>query len=259
MNKAMLNPGQMALQRVITEGGVVLAILGWWLFSKDLPAFVMPTPMMVGAKVLEFFTEPRLGWHAVISFVRVGAAVAIATVLAMILGLLTRRYPVLEELVERRLLTFLNSFPSVGWAILAVIWFNISDGTVIFIQVVIVLPFCLINVLEGLRQLDPELMEMGQSLTRARRRLFTRLVLPLVMPFLIAGLRVAYGIAWKIALVAELFGAPSGLGYLLMQAQVRADATLVFACCIIIVLIFGTVDRFVLRPLALRFSVRRMG
>ncbi|MRX50433.1 ABC transporter permease subunit [Paracoccus sp. S-4012] len=257
MNK-LLSPGQLATQRLITEGGVVIALVAWWLFARDLPAFVMPTPLMVFEKVLQFFYDPRLAGHAAISFLRVGAAVSIATVLAMAIGLATRRFPILEEFVERRLLTFLNSFPSVGWAILAVIWFQISDATVIFIQVVIVLPFCLINVLEGLRQLDPELMEMGQSFTRARRRLFLRLVLPLVMPFLMAGLRVAYGIAWKIALVSELFGAPSGLGYLLMQAQVRADATLVFACCLVIVLIFGTVDRFVLRPLALRFSVRRM-
>lgn len=237
---------------------MLLLILGWWLFARGLPAFVMPTPLATFDKVMQFFTDPALGRHAAISFARVGAGVAIATAIAMVVGLLTRAYPVLEELVERRLLTVLNSFPSVGWAILAVLWFNISSGTVIFIQVVIVLPFCLINVLEGLRQLDPELMEMGRSHTRSRRRLFLRLILPLVMPFLIAGLRVAYGIAWKIALVSELFGAPSGLGYLLMQAQVRADATLVFATCFVIVLIFGAVDRFFLRPLAGRFSVRRM-
>lgn len=253
----LLTRNQALVQRAITEGGVVLAILGWWLFSKDMPAFVMPTPQAAFGKMLQFFHDPVLMRHAAISFVRVGLAVGLATVIALAIGLLTRAFPILEEAVERRLLTFLNSFPSVGWAILAVIWFRISDGTVIFIQVMIVLPFCLINVLEGLRQLDPELVEMGRSLTRSRRRLFLRLVLPLTMPFLIAGLRVAYGIAWKVALVSELFGAPSGLGYLLMQAQVRADATLVFACCLIIVLIFGTVDHFVLRPLARRYSVRR--
>lgn len=256
MNK-LLTPRQASFQRVVAEGGVVLVILAWWWFAKDMPAFVMPTPQAVLSRLLKFLYDPRLMSHAGISFMRVGVAVALATIISLAIGLLTRRFAILEELVERRLLTFLNSFPSVGWAILAVIWFQISNGTVIFIQVVIVLPFCLINVLEGLRQVDPELVEMGRSYTRSSRRLLLRLVLPLVMPFLAAGLRVAYGIAWKIALVSELFGAQSGLGYLLMQAQVRADATLVFACCLAIVLIFGTVDRFVLRPLALRYSVRR--
>lgn len=257
MTETVLSPRQRMAQRLVTEGGVVLAILGWWLFSKDLPAFVMPTPATAFDRLADFFRDPGLMRHAAISFMRVGLAVGLATLIALAIGLLTRAFPVLEEAVERRLLTFLNSFPSVGWAILAVIWFQISTGTVIFIQVMIVLPFCLINVLEGLRQLDPELVEMGRSLTRSRRRLFLRLVLPMTMPFLIAGLRVAYGIAWKVALVSELFGAPSGLGYLLMQAQVRADGTLVFACCLVIVLLFGLVDHFVLRPLARRYSVQR--
>lgn len=253
----VLTRKQVMVQRGFTEGGVILAILGWWLFSKDLPAFIMPTPQAVFAKMIEFLYTPRLASHAAISFLRVGAAVAIATLIALFIGLVARRFPIFEEAVERRLLTFLNSFPSVGWAILAVIWFQISSTTVIFIQVMIVMPFCLINILEGLRQLDPELVEMGRAHTRSRQRLFFKLTLPMMMPFLIAGLRVAYGIAWKVALVSELFGASSGLGYLLMQGQVRADATLVFTVCIVIVLIYGAVDRFFLRPLAHRYSVRR--
>jgi NitT/TauT family transport system permease protein/sulfonate transport system permease protein len=95
---------------------------------------------------------------------------------------------------------------------------------------------------------------MGQSLTRSRWRRFTRLTLPLVMPFLSAGLRIAFGICWKIALVAELFGAQSGLGYLMLQAQSNADAAMVFACCFVIVIIVFAVDRLALAPLARAYS-----
>lgn len=242
------------VQRGVSDGTVIVIIAAWWLFARDLPAFVMPSPEATAAQVFAFFYDPRLMQHAAVSFVRVGVAVAGAMTIALAIGVATRSFPVLEEAVERRLLTFLNSFPSVGWAILGVLWFQISHGTVVFIQVMIVLPFCLINVLEGLRQVDSELVEMGRSHSRSRWRLFTRLTLPLTMPFLMAGLRIAYGIAWKVALVSELFGASSGLGYLLMQGQIRADAALVFACCLVIVLIFGTVDRFVLRPIARRYS-----
>lgn len=247
------------VQRGVSDGTVILIIAAWWLFARDLPAFVMPSPEATATQVLAFFYDPRLMQHAAVSFVRVGVAVTAAMTIALALGIASRSFPILEEAVERRLLTFLNSFPSVGWAILGVLWFQISHGTVIFIQVMIVLPFCLINVLEGLRQVDSELFEMGRSHSRSRWRLFTRLTLPLTMPFLMAGLRIAYGIAWKVALVSELFGASSGLGYLLMQGQIRADAALVFACCLVIVLIFGTVDRFVLRPLARRYSTTQGG
>jgi NitT/TauT family transport system permease protein/sulfonate transport system permease protein len=81
----------------------------------------------------------------------------------------------------------------------------------------------------------------------------------LLAPFLIAGLRVATGIAWKIALVAELFGAQTGLGYLLVQAQSSANAAMVFAVCLVIVVIVFALDRLLLRPLAQAYSRNQGG
>ena len=111
-------------------------------------------------------------------------------------------------------------------------------------KTLIILPFCLTNALEGFRNIDIELEEMGASMSRNGWRRFTRLTLPLVMPFLAAGLRISFGICWKIALVAELFGAQSGLGYLLLQAQANADATMVFAVCFVIVIVVFRDRRF---------------
>lgn len=233
---------------------MVLFVLGWWWTARGLPAFVVPGPLDVAVAMLQFVRDPGLLWHVGVSFVRVALAVALAMFLAILIAALARRSPLFTLILERRILVFLNSFPSVGWAILGVIWFQISNATVIFIQLMVVLPFCLINALEGFRQIDLELDELGLSLTRSRPRRFLRMTLPLVAPFLIAGLRVAYGIGWKIALVSELFGATSGIGYLLMQAQSSANGAMVFACCLVIVIVFGVVDRTVLRPLARTYS-----
>ena len=80
-----------------------------------------------------------------------------------------------------------------------------------------------------------------------KRREFIRLRKePLVMPFLAAGLRISFGICWKIALVAELFGAQSGLGYLMLQANGRMQIDLMFAALLILaaigVALYFTVD-----------------
>lgn len=245
------------LQHGIAEGGLLAFVLLWWWTSQDLPDFVLPSPMEVVAALARFFYEPELMGQAAISFARVVGSVIVGTFLALALASAVRTAPILEEVVERRILTFLNSFPSVGWAILGVIWFQISTSTVIFIQTAIILPFCLINALAGFRQIDPELDELGLSLTRSRFRRFTKMTLPLVAPFVVAGVRVAYGICWKIALVSELFGATSGIGYLLMRAQSVSDAAMVFACCLVIVLIYGVTDQLLLKPLARRFSINQ--
>lgn len=253
----MTEPGAAprAAERLVAEGVIALLVLGWWLTARDLPDFVMPGPLDVVRAMGALALDPRLLGHVAASFSRVLAAVAVAMVLAVALAALLRTGPVMETIVERNLLVVLNSFPSVGWAILGVIWFGVSGGTVIFIETLIVLPFCLINAIAGFRQIDPELDEMGRSFSRSRWRRFARVQAPLIAPFLISGARIAYGIAWKIALVAELFGASSGLGWLLQQAQSRADAATVFAACLVIVVLFAAVDGLVLRPLARRYSV----
>jgi NitT/TauT family transport system permease protein/sulfonate transport system permease protein len=238
----------------LAEGALLLAVVGWWLTARGLPSFVLPSPAEVVATVARFGIEPSLLYHLGVSFGRVIAAVTIAMTMAVGLGLLARASGIVSALLEQRILVILNSFPSVGWAILGVVWFDVSNLTVIFIEVAIILPFCLTNALEGFRNIDPELEEMGRSFSRSRLRRFTRLTLPLVMPFLAAGLRIAFGICWKIALVAELFGAQSGLGYLMLQAQSTANAAMVFACCFVIVIVVFAIDRLALAPLALAYS-----
>jgi NitT/TauT family transport system permease protein/sulfonate transport system permease protein len=245
------------VQWLIANGAIAIALIAWWAGARHLSAFVLPGPLDVLRSAFSFVTDPSIGYHALISFVRVAISVAIAMALALALAIAVRAAPLLDGIVERRILTFLNSFPSVGWAILGVLWFKISTPTVLFIQTAIVLPFCLINALAGFRQIDADLDELGMSLTRSPFRRFFKLTLPLIAPFLIAGIRVAYGICWKIALVSELFGASSGLGYLLMRAQSTSDAAMVFACCFVIVAIYSITDALLLKPLARRFSVNQ--
>jgi NitT/TauT family transport system permease protein/sulfonate transport system permease protein len=238
----------------IADGALLLAVLGWWLTARGVPDFVLPSPMQVLGTLARFAVEPVLLYHLGVSFLRVIASVTVAMTLAVALALAARRSAITAAVIEQRLLVILNSFPSVGWAILGVMWFQVSNATVIFIEVAIVLPFCLINVLEGFRQIDTELEEMGRSLSRSRVRLFVRVTLPLVMPFLVAGLRIGFGICWKIALVAELFGSQSGLGYLLLRAQSTSDSAMVFACCFVVVLVVFAVDWLILGPLARTYS-----
>ena len=238
---------------------LILVICGfWWFVAKDLPDFVLPTPNEVLMSLITLVTDSNTVGHVFISMSRVLAAVSIAALISVLFATLSRLNVFFNTIIENNILVVLNSFPSVGWAILGVIWFSISNGTVIFIEIMIITPFCLINCLQGFRQMDRELLEMGKSFSRNVFRNFVKLYIPLAVPFIIAGVRMSYGIAWKIAIVAELFGASSGLGWLLQQAQNQSDAQRVLAVCILIVILFSIVDGLVLRPVASRFSVNTM-
>lgn len=245
-----------AAERLIGEGLVVLALIGWWAFARGLPEFILPGPAAVGTRLVELLVTPEFLQHVVASTWRVVLSVAIALLLGGALAFLAEALPVLDLVVHERIRPVLNSFPSIGWAILAAIWFEPGDFGVIFVQVAILTPFCLINLSEGLRQIDRDLVEMGCSFTRRPGRILWRLTLPLLMPYILAATRIAYGIGWKIALVSELLGAPSGLGYLMLRAQTAADGPTFLATCFAIVLIFVLGERVVLAPLERRFEVR---
>lgn len=237
-------------ERLIADGLVVAALFGWWLLSLRLPAFLMPSPWDVGKQLVALFVTPSLLADTAASAARVLVAVAVATVLGGVLALIPYRWPVAEIIVRDRITPFLNSFPSVGWAILAMIWFGTTDAAVLFVEIAILTPFCLVNLLEGLKELDGELIEMGASFTRHRGRSFAKIVAPLLLPYVMTSLRIAYGVAWKIALVAELFGVSSGLGYLMLKAQIVSDAATVYATCFAIVLLFLAGEKLVLDPLS---------
>jgi NitT/TauT family transport system permease protein len=242
------------LPRAIGDSLILLVIALWWLASLGLPEFVMPGPLAVGQAILDLFVDPEQLVHVAMSALRVLASVLIAVVLGTALAMLPRRWPVLRLVIHDCIRPVLNSFPSVGWAILAVIWFNVSNWTVIFIEVAILTPFCLINVDEGLKELDAELTEMGRSFTRSRWRMLTRIVLPLLAPYLFAAVRMSYGVGWKLALVAELFGSTTGLGFLMLQAQTIGNAATVFATCFTIVILFVLGERLLIDPLARLFK-----
>jgi len=243
-------------ERVIADGLVVAAIAGWWLLSLRLPDFLMPSPWDVATRLVDFFIMPSLLADVLASAARVVAAVGLATIIGGVLAVIPYRWPVAEAIVRDRITPFLNSFPSVGWAILAMIWFGTTDTAVLFVEVVILTPFCLINLLEGLKELDRELLEMGASFTRDRWRNFVKLVVPMLLPYVMSAIRIAYGVGWKIALIAELFGVSSGLGYLMLKAEIISDAATVYATCFAIVLLFIVGERLIIDPLSRLIAYR---
>src|SRR6267154_818933 len=124
-------------QRVISESLVLLAVAAWWWSSTQLPPAVLPSPQAVLNRLLDIAGSPNLSWHVLITSLRVLVSVVLALALGFLLALLAHSVPWLAGIVMDRILVVLNGMPSVGWAILAVIWFKVSDFTVVFVQVMI--------------------------------------------------------------------------------------------------------------------------
>jgi NitT/TauT family transport system permease protein/sulfonate transport system permease protein len=222
----------------------------WYYESLHQPEFILPSPIKVAIRTTELFgLDRQLASNTWDSVQRVLMSVVIAMLLGAFLVIVAKYVPIFQGFVVGRVMTFFNAAPALGWAIVGVYWFHVSDIGVIFVEVAILLPFSMINLWEGLKNLDEELVEMASSFSRNRIKTLFAVVLPMLLPYLFAALRVSYGTAWKVALFAELFGAPSGLGYLLNIARESFDSVTVFACFVTLIILVYAVQYAVFNPL----------
>lgn len=239
---------------------LLVAALGaaWTIGAQHAPPYILPSPGKVGEAAIRFFSSPRQLSHLAATLTHISVSIAISFVAGCALALLAHYSAVTSPLVHGRLSPFLNAFSGIGWTLLAVIWFGVSTPTVIFSISVVLLPFAIINLREGLVALDRELDEMSRSFGRGGWRLFTLVVLPALVPFAAATLRIMFGVAWKVALTAELFGGSSGLGYLINLARQEYDTELIFTVILFIVVAVYLTDRFIFQPIE-RASGRQFG
>ena len=241
---------------LIGEGLMIAALFAWWYATLGLPAEIFPGPTAVIGGMLELLTSETFASHSLVTLTRIVIAISIAMVLGGGIALLPRYLPVMDVFIQDRLRPFLNSFPSIGWAILGSVWFGVSWTAVIFVQVAILIPFTLINISEGLKELNADEQEMGRSFTRSAWRSFSKITFPALFPYLLTAVRISYGVAWKVSLVAELFGARAGLGTLLLDVQNNNRIDLLFGVCLYIVLFYVIGEKLVLEPLTKAYRAR---
>lgn len=232
-----------------------LAVLAaWFVWGLTVESYQMPGPLDVGERLIAFFGTWHELRHMFISFAHIIGAVAISFVIGSASALLAFYLPRSRLMMHGRLTPFLNSFPGVGWIMLAIIWFGVNDFTVVFVISMVLIPFSIINMREGLDALDDELLEMSRSFTRSGWRNFVLIVVPSLFPFIFATLRVSFGVSWKVALTAELFGGNTGFGYLLNLARNDFDMPLIFAIILIIIAFVYSTDRWVFAPIQRRLA-----
>lgn len=219
---------------------LMLAFLGaWWVYSLFVPAYQMPGPQLVLARMVEFLTVPHLRMQLGWSVLHVLTSIAFSFCIGFALALMSNSLWAVRGFIDDRMTPFLNAFSGIGWLFMAMMWFGVNSATVIFAVTMILTPFAVINIRTGLQELDHDIGELGRSLTRDSVRIFFKLTVPMLVPYLFASLRTSFGVAWKVVLTAELFGGNAGVGYLLNSARLEFDTETIFAViCFIILFVY---------------------
>ena len=223
--------------------------VAWAFAATKVPPYILPSPADVGRAAWSFFTNGRTLGHLGATLLHIGASIAIAFFAGSLLALVAHYFAWSAPAIHRRLSPFLNAFSGIGWTLLAVIWFGVSTAAVVFTIAVVLLPFALVNLREGLESLDRELIDMGHSFGRGKLANLVAIVLPALLPFIAATLRIMFGVAWKVALTAELFGGGRGLGYMINIARQDYDTATIFTVILFIIITVYLADRLLFAPL----------
>lgn len=241
MKIKLLKPG--ILPGLLT---IVVCILLWKGVSLlFLPVF-LPGPLVLLDRVIVVYGDPAsyiVVWQT-LSRIFVGLIVSmlIGTALGLSMGLQRN----VEAFLDSWIMVLLT-FPAVCWAFLSVLWFGLSDIGPVLTIVLIVFPFVAMNVWEGTKAIEKELIDMAK-VYKAKRYLTVRKVLiPQLMPYLFSSMRIALSLSWKIALVGEAFAVGSGVGQKLIYyfEDTRVDMMLAWGISFMIVMVL--IDLFVFR------------
>jgi NitT/TauT family transport system permease protein len=155
--------------------------------------------------------------QALASTTRVLAGFAIGSAIAVVVGTLVGWSSAFHKLIDPSV-NLIRPISVTAWIPLALIIFGIGDRPAIFLTVLATFFPVYINTFAGVRQAEEKLTRAAQMLGANSYQLLTRVVLPAALPSILTGMRVAAGIAWTTVVVAEMLGAKSGLGYVLIDA-----------------------------------------
>ena len=231
-----------------TSGPVLLLVL-WQLLSSTgvLTSDVLASPGTIARVGSDLISDGSLPNAMGVSLQRVAFGLLLGTVVGTGLALVSGLFRIGEDLVDASV-QMLRTVPFVGLIPLFIIWFGIGEAPKIAIITLGVSFPLYLNVYAGIRGVDSQLIEAGESLGLSRWGLVRHVVLPGALPGAMTGLRYSLGIAWLALVFAEQINADAGIGFLMVQARdfLRTDVIVV---CLIVYAFLGLLADFIVRSL----------
>jgi NitT/TauT family transport system permease protein len=231
-----------------------LVLLAVWHFSTaGRAASLIPPPYDVWLELRDLafggFNDDAysgtLWTHLLASVSRVYGGFALALIVALPLGMLIGRVPLIRQLLDPTI-QILRPIPVTAWLPLAMIIFGLGPRSAFFLVFLGAFYPILVNTIFGVRSVEPRLFEAASMLGCTGSAQFFRVVLPAALPSIFTGLRLGLGFAWVVIVVGEMTGVQTGLGAIIMEAR-QLSRTEIVICGMIVIGVVGFLsDRLVM-------------
>jgi NitT/TauT family transport system permease protein len=232
----------------------LVAVLVLWQAAAWLsPPAILPGPLETLralarlASRTDFYRQlTTTAWRGVVGF---GVAMALGIGLGLWMGRREQAYRFFHPL-----LLLATNVPPIAWIALLLIWLGLGDGPPLVVVVITTTPLVAVSVAQGVRELDPTLLEMAHVFGLGRGHTLRHIVLPALAGRTFASALLALGFTWRVLVMAEFLGSTAGLGYRLSWARQNLDTDQAFAYILVIVALSAVIEYGLLRPLQRRWQ-----
>ena len=210
------------------------------------PDNIFPSPYEVAEDLAYTAADGSLFYGVATSMWRLIVGLAIAISGGIVLGIFMARVEIVNQTIGSLVLG-LQSIPSIAWVPLAILWFGLTDGGIIFVTAIGAIFAVTINTYTGVKNIDPNYIAAARNMGAKGSQLITSVLIPAAFPYMISGFKQGWAFAWRGLIGAELLFSFLGLGFLLNVGRQLTDVSQVISIMLVIMGIGILVDGFVFK------------
>jgi ABC-type nitrate/sulfonate/bicarbonate transport system permease component len=205
-----------------------------------MPRWAFPSPLQVVVAFYELTLSGELLVNAGYSVLRQFTGVVLAAAFGIPVGLALGASPTVRA-AFLPLCRLIYPIPGIAWIPLAILWFGIGFKSTVFVIFFTGIWPIIFNTMAGVETLSGQYTDVARVYLASRALYTRRILIPGSLPFIITGLRLTYGVGWRVIVGAEMISSIVGLGFLIDNArwQLRPD---IMVCGMITIAMIGWVS-----------------
>ena len=199
--------------------GLALFILLWALLAQNSPN--LPGPVKTWDAAVALYSDPfyskgpndqGIGWNILNSLQRVGIGFGMAALVGIPLGFMIGRFDFLDRMTSP-IVSLLKPVSPLAWLPIGLLVFQAANPAAIWVIFISSIWPMIINTAVGVRQLPQDYLNVARVLNLSEWKVFTRILFPATLPYMLTGIRLAIGIAWLVIVAAEMLTGGVGIGF----------------------------------------------
>lgn len=246
---------QVALQRLknprigflktLIKSGVLawVLVLTVWSIAASLsnPQF-LPGPLAVWQGAVDLSQDGSLILYMWVSFLRVISGWILGNLVAIPMGLLIGRIPVLRALFDP-VINFVRFIPPLAFITLFMLWFGIGEQSKVFLIMYATFFIVTINTITGVEAVEEDKIRSARSMGASEWQVMIHVIIPASLPYIFTGAKLAMGSSFMAIIGAEMVAANEGIGYMIWNARLYFKTDWIFVGLVVLGLMGFFMDR----------------